>query len=227
MTGTRSALLDKLADTVIELHIGAPTLVAIDGRSAAGKTMLADELAQYVQHKGRPTLRSSLDHFHPSGHRDRSGERRYTPSSYLAEGYDYTTFRRCMLDPFQPDGSRRVQLAFWDSYNDTPLAEQWIDAPTDVVVIIDGIFLLRPDLRTYWDYTIWLDIDWQTMIERAAGRDSAWVGSPDVVVERYRSFWIPTHELYERAMTPRQFADVIVDHRNPETPCVMQGQADP
>jgi uridine kinase len=130
-----------------------------------------------------------------------------------------------MLDPFEQGGSRRCRPAFWDSFNDVPFPEQWIHAPNEIVVIIDGVFLLRPDLRTYWDYVIWLDIDWDTMIERAAGRDIAWVGSRDSVVERYRSFWIPIHELYEREMTPRDFADVIVDNRDPETPFVMKGDA--
>ena len=42
---TRSELLDDLADAITRLHTDEPTLVAIDGRSAAGKTTLADELA--------------------------------------------------------------------------------------------------------------------------------------------------------------------------------------
>jgi uridine kinase len=185
---TRSALIDQLADTIIGLHRPAPTLVAIDGRSAAGKTTLADELAQRFQSKGRPALRSSLDHFHPPGHKYRSAARQYTPESYFAEGYDYAAFRRCVLEPLQQHGSRRCQLSCWDSFTDTPFPEQWLDAPNEVVVIVDGIFLLRPDLRQDWHYRIWLDIDWQTMLARAAERDSAWVGSRKVVVERYRSF---------------------------------------
>jgi uridine kinase len=156
---TRSALIDQLADTIIGLHRPAPTLVAIDGRSAAGKTTLADELAQRFQSKGRPALRSSLDHFHPPGHKYRSAARQYTPESYFAEGYDYAAFRRCVLEPLQQHGSRRGQLSCWDSFTDTPFPEQWLDAPNEVVVIVDGIFLLRPDLRQDWHYRIWLDID--------------------------------------------------------------------
>jgi uridine kinase len=221
MTGTRSELVDQLTTAVLELHTEEPTLVAIDGRSAAGKTTLADELAVRVSEKGRPVLRSSLDHFHPPGHKYRSSERRYTPASYYAEGYDYATFRAFVLDPLRASGSRSCRLAFWDSFNDVPFPEHWTDVPSGVIVVIDGIFLLRPDLRQYWDYTIWVDIDWESMLERAGKRDAAWIGSAEIAIDRYHTFWIPTHELYEAETNPKSRANAIVDNRYLETPSLL------
>lgn len=221
---TRSELLDHLAKEVTRLHTNEPTLVAIDGRSAAGKTTLADELAARVSEQGRPTLRSSIDDFHPPGHKYRSSQRRYTPMSYYAEGYDYTAFRQCVLEPLRQGGSRRCRLALWDSFNDLPFPEQWVDVPSDAIVIVDGAFLLRSDLRHYWDNTIWLQIDWQTMLERAAQRDVAWVGDADVVLDRYRTFWIPMHELYEADANPMALVNIIVDNQYPETPYLIKKQ---
>jgi uridine kinase len=214
----RSVLIRQLAAAILQLPAHEPTLVAIDGRSAAGKTTFADELAGWIGSHGRPILRSSLDDFHPPGHKYRSRERRYTPQSYIAEGYDYEAFRRCVLEPLERGGNRRCRLALWDSFNDRPFPEQWTDAPRNVVAIIDGGFLLRPDFRHYWDYTIWLHIAWDTMIERAAQRDVAWVGSTEIVVERYRSFWIPTHTFYETEQDPTLVANVIIDNTHPQTP---------
>jgi len=54
MKMTRSELIDLLTKDVIGLYTSSPTLVAIDGRSAAGKTTLADELATYRLDGGRP-----------------------------------------------------------------------------------------------------------------------------------------------------------------------------
>src|SRR6266542_5592835 len=78
----RADLLDDLSATLLELNAEQPKLVAIDGRSAAGKTTLADELALMVRLQGRPVLRCSMDDFHPPGHKYRSRERPYTPLSY-------------------------------------------------------------------------------------------------------------------------------------------------
>jgi len=225
MKMTRSELIDQLTDAVLGLHTEEPTLVAIDGRSAAGKTTLADELAVSVSNNGRPVLRSSIDHFHPPGHKYRSSQRRYTPVSYYAEGYDYATFRAVLLDPLRHHCNRQCRLAFWDSFNDIAFPEHWTDVPSGAIIIVDGIFLFRPDLQQYWDYTIWLDIDWQNMLERAANRDVAWMGSADSVIERYRAFWIPTHQLYEAETNPRYRANVIVDNRQPETPSLIKRDA--
>jgi len=219
---TRSDLLDYLAEVVTRLHTDKPTLVAIDGRSAAGKTTLADELAARVIATGRPALRSSLDDFHPPGHKYRSSERRYTPTTYYAEGYDYTTFRRFVLEPLRQGGGRRCRLAYWDSFNDLPFPETWVDVPSEAIVIVDGVFLLRSDLRHYWHYAIWVQVDWQTMLERAAKRDVAWVGDAAVVVDRYRAFWIPMHELYEADANPTSHANIIVGNQFPERPRVIK-----
>jgi len=224
MKRVRADLLDDLSATLLELNAEQPKLVAIDGRSAAGKTTLADELALNVRLRGRPVLRCSFDDFHPPGHKYRSRERPYTPLSYYEAGYDYATFQTYVLDPVRY-GSTRCRLAHWDSFNDVAFPEQWSDVPRGTIVIIDGIFLLRPEFRQYWDYMIWLQIDWETMIERAASRDVAWVGSAEVVIHRYRTFWIPTHTLYETKDHPTFASNVMVDNSDPETPTLVNRNA--
>jgi hypothetical protein len=47
---TRRLLLEELAIIVVDLQ--GPARVAIDGRDAAGKTVLADELAPVVEAHG-------------------------------------------------------------------------------------------------------------------------------------------------------------------------------
>ena len=90
------------------------------------------------------------------------------------------------------------------------------------VAIIDGVFLLRPELAGHWDYVVWLDIDMETMVARARRRDVAWVGSEEVVEDRYRRHWIPTHELYERLIEPKTYAHAVIDNRRPQEPTVLR-----
>jgi uridine kinase len=219
---TRPELIEQLTATLIGLDASRPALVAVDGRSAAGKSTLADELAQSVAARGRPALRSSIDDFHPPGHKYRSRDRGYTPASYYAEGYDYALFRTAVLDPARPGGSRRCRLAGWDSLNDRALPERWTEVAPGAILLVDGMYLLSPRLRHYWDYAIWVEVDWETMVERAAGRDVAWVGSADVVRERYRTFWIPAHRFYEDESEPRRYAHVLIDNRDPHRPAVVK-----
>lgn len=211
---TRSEVVATLANTVMELRPGHPTRVGIDGWSNAGKTTLADELAAEIEATGRQVVRASFDNFHRKGHRDRSIRGDWTPPRYYDEGYDYAVFRAWLLDPLGPGGNRRCCTAMLDSFNDVLLPEVWQDLTEDAIVVVDGIFLLHPELAAHWEYLIWLDVDIETMVARARLRDASWVGSPEAVDRRYRQFRQPLSEYYERLARPTDRMQAIVDNRN-------------
>jgi uridine kinase len=94
----RKLVVEALADAVMTLRLQHPTRVGIDGRSAAGKTSLANELASMMLARGRAVLRAELDDFHRPGRKFRSMRGQWTPASYYAESYDYTAVRRLLLE---------------------------------------------------------------------------------------------------------------------------------
>jgi uridine kinase len=149
-------------------------------------------------------------------------ERGYPPQTYFDEAYDYEGFERFLLVPLGPSGDRRCRLALFDAYHDHPRAEHWHVAPHESVVIVDGIFLLRPELVRHWEYVIWLEIDLEESLRRARARDVAWVGSKDVVERRYRNRNFPAHRLYREARRPLDVADVVIDNSDPESPRIIQ-----
>lgn len=211
-----------LAEAVCAVRRPHPGRVAIEGRSAAGKSTLADEIADAVRARGRAVLRASIDDFHRPGHTFRPQRGEWTPRSYYDDGYDYDAFVDLLLRPLGPGGSLRCRPALFDAYHDRWFPEEWHDVGLDTVAIVDGVFLLRPELTSHWDTVVWLDIDMETMVERARRRDVAWVGSADAVEERYRRHWVPTHELYERLAAPRERADVVVDNRIFRAPKILR-----
>lgn len=220
--GVRTEVIAALARAVTSLHLPHPTRVGVDGWSGAGKTTLADELAAMVEASGRPTLRASFDNFHRKGHKYRSIRGEWTPQLYYEEGYDYPVFRAWVLEPLGPGGNRRCRPAMLDSFNDVLLPEAWHQLADDAVVVVDGIFLLHPELAGHWDYLIWLDVDLGTVIERACRRDATWIGSAAAVERRYREFRQPVHELYERLASPADHAHAIVDNRSVERPRLVR-----
>jgi uridine kinase len=207
-----------LAEELAGRRAAGPLRVAVDGRSAAGKTTLADELDAVLRGLGRACVRASIDDFHPPGHAGRSRAGAWTPERYYAEGFDYRTVRELLLAPLGPGGDRRCRLALWDAFHDAPAAGEVVQVPEDAVVVVDGAFLLRPELRDCWDYVIWVQVDPDTMVERGVARDVAWVGPEQAVRERYRRLWIPLHELYERHTGAPGLADVVVDNSDPAHP---------
>jgi thymidylate kinase len=89
-------------------------------------------------------------------------------------------------------------------------------------MVVDGIFLSHPDLAPHWEYLIWLDVDVETMIQRALVRDAAWVGSAEAVERRYRRFRQPVHEHYERLTQAPARAHAVVDNRDLEHPRLVR-----
>ena len=158
-------------------------------------------------------LRAGIDDFHPPGHASRSATGGYTAESYYAEGYDYVSFRDLLLVPLDSGGNRQCRLGVHDSYTDTPIDRPAVEVPEDAIVVIDGGLLLRPELRRYWEFVIWLDVSFETMIERAAKRDIGWMPSEAAVRTRYRNRWIPLHLLYEQSGA-RSYSDLIIDNED-------------
>jgi uridine kinase len=215
-------VLTFLVEAIEALPRHRPCRVGIDGRSGAGKTMLADAMADRLEAIGRECLRASLDDFHRPGHQQREKAGGFTPKEYLREGYDYAKIRELLLDPLGPRGTRHCRLDYWNSHDDQPFPEDWLDVPPDAILIVDGVFLHTPELRDHWDFSIWLDVDWQSTLLRAARRDGT-RGSPgDLMRDAYKTGWMPRHLWYEEALHPRDRVDMIIDNSDVERPYVVR-----
>ena len=205
-------VLRPIVNWIACLDQGHPTRVGLDGPSAAGKTTLADALADLVQSTTtRPVVRASIDDFHRPGHKFRSIRGEWTTQSYYDKGYDYLAFRDLVLRPLGAGGNRRVRTAVFDSFHDAPIPEHWQVASENAILIVDGVYLQRQELRSDWDSLIWLEVDAEAMISRARRRDVAWVGSADEVERRYRRRVLQTHALYKSLVDPEAHADAVID----------------
>ena len=162
--GTRDELLSRLAEAVGSVTITHPTRVAIDGPPAAGKTTLADELAVVLRAQGREVIRATIESFLlPRAQRYRRGE--YSAEGCYHDSFDYDALRRVLLDPLGPGGDRRYQQAVYDMGTDTALSQPVTTASADAVLLLDGVFLLRPELIDRWDLRIFVS----AAFERDAG----------------------------------------------------------
>lgn len=211
-----------LVDAIRAKPSHRPLRVGIDGRSGAGKTTLADALADRLEALGRGCLRASLDDFHRPGHQQREKAGGYTPAEYLREAYDFAKIRELLLDPLGPQGNRHCRLDFWNAHDDQPFPEDWLDVERDTVLVVDGMFLHTPELREQWDFTIWLEVDWKSTLLRAAQRDGKRGSLADLLRDAYATGWIPRHLWYEETVHPGERVDVIIDNSDVEHPNVVR-----
>ena len=215
-----TTLWRDLRDRVRRQSPAGRVIVAVDGLDGAGKTVFADGLAEVFAETGDAVFRAGIDGFHrPRIERYARGRR--SPEGFYLDSYDYPTFRRVLIDPFR-DGAQTAaatgfQLAAFDVVRDAPVESQWVTAPLDAVLVVDGIFLNRPQLRDLWDWSIWLDVPFETAFARMALRDGS-DPDPDAPANaRYRQ----GQELYLDEARPREAASVIVDNTDFARPRIV------
>ncbi|HPG74591.1 MAG TPA: uridine kinase [Rhodoglobus sp.] len=206
-TPLKRDVLDSLADEFLHNYGKGRTFLAVDGVDGAGKTHFADALAERLGRNGHAVFRASIDGFHrPRAERYVKGPD--SAEGFYADSFDYDLFRRVLVEPFRLGGSAGFVTAAWDVARDTAVEMAWQTGPQDATLIVDGIFLNRPQLRGLWNYSIWLEVPREIADARLTTRD----GAP--AAQRY----LGGQALYFAEADPRARATAIVDNSDFDHP---------
>lgn len=192
-------------------------LVGVDGVDGAGKTTFADALATRIARDGRPVVRIGIDDFHrPRAERYRQG--RDSPDGFYEDSYDYARFLRDVLVPLGLGGDRRYRPVAHELSSDRYLDPPVRIAPPGAVVVVDGIFLQRPELADSWRLTVFLDVPFTETARRMAGRDGSSPDPDDPGLRRY----VLGQRRYLREVRPRERADVLIDNTDVTRPRLLR-----
>ena len=204
-----------LAGRVLEAPSPFVCRVAIDGVDGAGKTRFADELAHVLAESSREVIRASVDGFHhPKSVRYRLG--RSSPEGFYRDSYDYGALKRWLLGPLSLGGSGRYRTAVYDVQAETPVTTPEQVARAGSILLFDGIFLHRPELREVWDLSVWLEVPFSVSVPRGAGRGPGY-GSPDPAAESNRRY-VEGQKLYLAECRPGARATFVIDNSDLTAP---------
>lgn len=196
-TPQKRAAFDALADEFLANYDKGRTFLAVDGLDGAGQSAFADALAERLGRGGHAVFRASIDRFHrPRAERYARGED--SAEGYYSDSFDYELFRRVLSEPFRLAGSTGFVTGAFDVERDLPLELEWQTGPQDATLVVDGVFLNRPELRGLWNYSIWLESPSATLPRRAREAGG--------------------QKLYLAEANPRERASAIVDYSNPDLP---------
>ncbi|USQ75167.1 uridine kinase [Ornithinimicrobium cryptoxanthini] len=163
----RQLVLVDLLSMMLSVHPGQRVLIGIDGVDGAGKSRLAAELVALAPHvAGREVRSVSIDGFHHP--RARRHARGTGPETFYQDSYDYEAFRASVLRPFRV-GEDYVP-AVHDVRTDHAVSPAPVTASDDALLLVDGIFLRRPELAAEWDATLLVLVPLSVSVPRGNAR---------------------------------------------------------
>jgi uridine kinase len=187
--------------------------VGIDGPDASGKTFFSDGLAAALRERGRPVVRVSVDDFHHV-RAVRYALGRDSAEGFWLHAFDYARLRIDVLDPLAPGGSRRYRPRAHDLATDAVLDPEPITAPPGAVLVVDGLFLHRDELRGAFDLTVFLDVPFAVTAQRMARRDG--ISGPGL--RRY----VDAQRMYFAACAPHERATILIDNTDLSAPRIVR-----
>ncbi|WP_214785704.1 kinase [Exiguobacterium sp. s183] len=178
-----------------------PFVVAIDGLSGAGKTTLVSRLSE------EPTiLVLHIDDYIVE--RDKRYETGQPESTeYYALQWDVSRLENELFRPLT-EGVKELALPRYDHERDV-IVEEVIDVSSAYTIVVEGIFLQRPEWRPYYDYVVYLDCPREVRYERVLNRDT-YLGVPEERLAKYKRRYWPGEDLYLQLVDPKRGADIVL-----------------
>jgi uridine kinase len=218
--GRRGEVLRELAARLVGLRPEGRAVVALDGVDGAGKTVLGHELATLVA-PHREVHRVSVDGFH------RPAEVRYargrTAETFYRDQYDHDTIRGRLVEPFR--AGEPWLRAVHDVEQEAPvrLTPEPAAGPR-ALLLLDGIFLHRPELVDLWDAGVWVDVPFEVSLPRGNARFGEVGAEAADPASAVNARYVGGQRLYLSEVDPAGRATWLLDNTDLAAP-VLTGSA--
>lgn len=204
----------NLVSKIGECRQAGRTVIAIDGVDGAGKTRFGDKLARFMATRDVQVIRVSVDDFHnPKAIRYRRGKE--SPIGFFQDSYNYEALLEGLLKPFC-SGAPVINTSCFDLEHDVKKHETKA-VGLDAILVFDGIFLHRDEIRSYWDWSIFLQVPFEITYARMAQRDGC-LSEPHAISNRR---YFLGQQIYLRRCQPTKRANVLVDNSDYEQPRIL------
>ncbi|WP_339173796.1 kinase [Solibacillus sp. FSL R5-0691] len=185
-----------------EKHIKTrPYLIALDGLSGAGKTTLVKQLKGILNNV---VIIHIDDHIVEKSKRYGTGQEQWF--EYYQLQWDTEYLKEQLFQKIQQN-VQSLTLSFYQKEEDTHI-NKTINFSSNSIVIIEGIFLLRDEWRSFYDYIVYLDCPKEIRYERVLLRDT-YIGDLVARLKKYKERYWVAEEYYLKKQQPFEQAHYI------------------
>jgi uridine kinase len=214
---TYKDIFQKIYQTILDKKDeNKPFIIGINGIDNSGKTQFSLKLSHFLKSQRVKTTIIHIDDFH------NPKSIRYAGSDQIDNFYNkninISLLVEELLKPIKNSGTLNKKITLLNLTTDKFEVEKEYKINPKTVVIFEGIFLFRKELRSFLDYKIFIDIPFELAKTRAKIRDVPILG--DGVLEKYDNKYIPAQKKYLVKHPPEKFADLIIDNTDWEKPII-------
>jgi uridine kinase len=172
-----------------------PVAVGIDGPGGSGKSTFARDLADYLEVS--VAIVQGDDFYSDVPEEEKA---KLSPEGGCESYFDWRRLRTEVLESVRGDvKDLRYQRYDWDNAR----MGNWIDILMPEVVIVEGVYTLRPQLRDLLDFSVYICTGEGTRARRLTERGE----NSNEWIER----WNAASNIYESKVKPWEDADLIID----------------
>lgn len=177
------------------------SVIGFDGLSRSGKTYLSNRIADYLYDQGIPCYLFHIDDFIVER------ERRYgTGLEEWREYYFLQWETEELAEQFfsKLKSESEIRLAPYDNGSDFRNCKK-VEIPKAGIILVEGVFLQRPEWRPYFDGVFYVDCPKQQRYERE---------SPEAKrnIEKLANRYWKAELYYEETIAPKERADWVIQN---------------
>ncbi|MDQ2088233.1 hypothetical protein RBH29_17555 [Herbivorax sp. ANBcel31] len=213
------SLMKTLTNLILnQKNNGSPLVVGINGIDTSGKTMFSKKLKKHLQDMDCEVQIIHIDDFHnPKSIRYYGDDEVY---NYFYKSFEYNRLISEILDPIKFEKKLFKKYMALNLETDKYDLERTYKVTSNTIVILEGVFILREEVRGFLDFSIFIYVPFEIVKERAIKRDVPKFG--EEILEKYDKKYIPTQKKYLEMFPPEILADIIIDNQDWNNPMIVK-----
>lgn len=183
-------------------------LAAVSGIDASGKGAIAAQIAAGLERAGLRVASIGLDPWHqPAGVRFAAED---PGGTFYRSAFRFDELFERLIEPLRRDRSIVLEERLIDLATDATYEHTFRFEHVDII-LLEGIFLLRRDLRPRYDVSIWIDCPFEVALARALRRNQE--GKPAAKLQAdYERIYFPAQRIHIALDRPAARADLILEN---------------
>jgi len=204
--------IDEVTRKILEKRFAVPDsrclLVGVSGIDGCGKGYLAAQLEAHLALHGVIPVVLNVDGW--LNLPEKRFDQRAPAENFYKHAVRFDEFFAQLVLPLRDRRSVHLEADFVEE-TASHYRRRTYDFKDVSVVLVEGIFIFKPQYRKYFDLAIWVDCSFPTALARAIDRAQEGLSAANTIAA-YQTIYFPAQTIHLSQDHPRETADLILEN---------------